>query len=332
MHRFFGAVLTLLLIGALPARAAEDPPSATVFAEPAERVALSDGRRMNVVCLGSGSPTVLFDAGTSDWSAKWILVQPAIAPSHRSCSFDRFGMGFSDPANDDPASANVLADELHALVKAAKIDTPLILVGHSLGGALSLLYAEKFPRDVAGLVLVDPYSGIFANRANDATGGIFTARRLANLAPYRACVAAAATEKLVPGSPLFTGCTDPERTEMGSLLIGSRHRVEATLAYQQTQLRDLEALNTAYPVEFNAATMNLGRLPLVVLTTGRTFAGDGPGGAPIGRLWRASHLSIAAQSKRGSVRVFMNEPHNIQLTRPAAVIDAINDVIAMVRP
>ena len=183
MHRFFGAVLTLLLIGALPARAAEDPPSATVFAEPAERVALSDGRRMNVVCLGSGSPTVLFDAGTSDWSAKWILVQPAIAPSHRSCSFDRFGMGFSDPANDDPASANVLADELHALVKAAKIDTPLILVGHSLGGALSLLYAEKFPRDVAGLVLVDPYSGIFANRANDATGGIFTARRLANLAP-----------------------------------------------------------------------------------------------------------------------------------------------------
>jgi len=54
MHRFFGAVLTLLLIGALPARAAEDPPSATVFAEPAERVALSDGRRMNVVCLGCG--------------------------------------------------------------------------------------------------------------------------------------------------------------------------------------------------------------------------------------------------------------------------------------
>src|SRR4051812_32204466 len=70
------------------------------------------GRKLNLVCMGSGDKTVLFDAGGSDWSVIWALVQPSVARRTRACSYDRAGLGYSDPA-PGARSPVAVAEDLH---------------------------------------------------------------------------------------------------------------------------------------------------------------------------------------------------------------------------
>lgn len=303
-----------------------DPPYASTYAHSARLIDVGGGRKLNLVCMGQGSPTVLFEAGVSDWSSKWILVQPAIARRVRACSYDRAGMGYSDPEPPHFSLRNLAAD-LHALVHAAPIATPFVLVGHSMGGGLALLYTELYPQDVSGLVLIDPWNAYFFSHMNDATHGKFAAMRLAHLASYRACVQQSASEVLTPGTALFEGCTDPERPSMGPTLIAARHAVEVTSSYQQAQLQDLTTLNTTQPTELNTATRNLGPLPLTVITTGRVFPDYGIGSGAESRMYYDSNSSIAAQSSRSIHLRFPKQPHNIILTQPSAVIDAISAML-----
>lgn len=303
-----------------------DPPYASTYAHSAQLIDVGGGRKLNLVCMGQGSPTVLFEAGVSDWSSKWVLVQPAVARRVRACSYDRAGMGFSDPEPAHFSLRNFAAD-LHALVHAAPIATPFVLVGHSMGGGLALLYTELYPQDVSGLVLVDPWNAYFFSHMNDATHGKFAAMHLAHLASYRACVQQSASEVLTPGTALFEGCTDPERPPMGPTLIAARHAVEVTSSYQQAQLQDLTTLITTQPTELNTAARNLGPLPLTVITTGRVFPDYGIGSGAESRMWYASHSSLAARSSRSIHLYFPKQPHNIILTQPSAVIDAISAIL-----
>ena len=112
------------------------------------------GYRLHLYCTGQGLPTVVFDSGLSDDSITWYKVQPEIAKVARSCSYDRAGLGWSDPS-PLPRTSRVVAEELHRLLKSAKIEGPLILVGHSLGGLNIRMFAALYPMDTAGVVLVD---------------------------------------------------------------------------------------------------------------------------------------------------------------------------------
>ena len=114
------------------------------------------GRRLHVSCTGTGSPTVILEAGLGDSSETWNAVQPAVAGFTRVCAYDRANKGTSDP---DPRpefrTSRVIIDDLSRLLRAAPISGPYVLVGHSLGGAHIRLYASRFPKDVVGMVLVD---------------------------------------------------------------------------------------------------------------------------------------------------------------------------------
>ena len=114
-----------------------------------------DGYALHVFCTGSGSPTVVMDAGLGGWSMDWSEVQPSVSRSTRVCTYDRPGLGWSSP-RPEPRDAQHAAAELHALLKNAAIDGPLVLVGHSNGGLRVLLCAAEHRDDVLGLVLVDP--------------------------------------------------------------------------------------------------------------------------------------------------------------------------------
>src|SRR5579859_8285070 len=113
-----------------------------------------DGRKMHINCTGEGSPTVILDSGLGDSYISWHKVQPEIAKFTRVCSYDRAGVGYSDPSNE-PRTSQVIAEQLHALLQAAQIPPPFVLVGHSMGGYDVRLYASLYPNDVAGMVLVD---------------------------------------------------------------------------------------------------------------------------------------------------------------------------------
>lgn len=91
----------LMLAAAMAAPApveSADHAGVEAYVQPRQRVEVAPGRRLNLVCMGTGERTVLFDAGGSDWSVIWALVQPEVARHARACAYDRAGLGYSDPA------------------------------------------------------------------------------------------------------------------------------------------------------------------------------------------------------------------------------------------
>ncbi len=113
------------------------------------------GRRLFLRCTGSGGPTVVFDNGLT---VDWYDLQNRLSGLTRVCSYDpaRQGgpLGRSDPAPGPRTGLDRVRD-LHALLAAAHVPGPYVLVGHSNGGLFSLLYASRYPEQVAGMVLID---------------------------------------------------------------------------------------------------------------------------------------------------------------------------------
>src|SRR5215469_17810913 len=99
-------------------------PADLVYARPGQLVD-AGGFRLNLYCMGSGSPTVVFDSGWGDWAPAWSKVQPEIAKWTRACSYDRAGTGFSDPG-PMPRTSVRIAKELHNALHHAAIGGPYI--------------------------------------------------------------------------------------------------------------------------------------------------------------------------------------------------------------
>jgi pimeloyl-ACP methyl ester carboxylesterase len=113
--------------------------------------------RLHINCMGQGSPTVILDAGAGMWSTSWWWVQHDLAATTRVCSYDRTGMGWSDPG-PGPGSLDGIqtVKELHLLLEKAGERGPFVYVGHSLGGMLARIYYQQYPNDLVGMVLVEP--------------------------------------------------------------------------------------------------------------------------------------------------------------------------------
>jgi pimeloyl-ACP methyl ester carboxylesterase len=112
------------------------------------------GHRLHLHCTGSGSPTVVLQPGGGDFSSSMAWIAPAVARETRVCVYDRPGRGWSEPA-ESPQDANQIATDLHTLLQRADVPGPYVLAGHSFGGLYVLTYADRYPDEVAGMVLVD---------------------------------------------------------------------------------------------------------------------------------------------------------------------------------
>lgn len=150
---FCGAVA--IVIGLGQSRPSHAQPNLSAYAQPQTLVTLAGGRKINLVCEGKGSPTVILTAGAGDWSASWNAVLPLVARTTRVCAWDRPGFGYSD-ASSETQSADNLAQDLAAALTAANVAAPYVLVGHSAGSFETLVFADSHPSEVAGMVLVDP--------------------------------------------------------------------------------------------------------------------------------------------------------------------------------
>jgi pimeloyl-ACP methyl ester carboxylesterase len=119
-----------------------------------------DGHRLHLHCTGEGGPTIILEAGAFSFSSEWYWVQQQLSETHKVCSYDRAGNGWSEPVTGLRDGVTLMR-ELHGLLVAAGIPGPYVLAGHSLGGPFIRIYAQQYPAEVLGLVLVDsavPYA------------------------------------------------------------------------------------------------------------------------------------------------------------------------------
>ena len=122
---------------------------------------VGDGRKLYLQCWGEGSPTIILEgghpgSGLDDYAKYGAAFTSRLASERRTCAYDRAGYGRSDPAPDDrPRQLEDVHADLQALLEAAEVEGPYVLVGSSFGGFIATTYASRFPDDVSGVVALD---------------------------------------------------------------------------------------------------------------------------------------------------------------------------------
>jgi pimeloyl-ACP methyl ester carboxylesterase len=115
---------------------------------------LPNGRTLYMECRGSGSPTVVVEAGLGmpgDWM---VDLQKPLARQYMTCTYDRANMGSSGKA-PTPRTAGEIVSDLHQLLQTADVAGPYVLVGHSAGGFFVQLYGRRYPDEVVGVVALN---------------------------------------------------------------------------------------------------------------------------------------------------------------------------------
>jgi len=330
------ARILAFLAAALLAGAA---PGDTIYAHPGERIAIGSGR-LNLYCVGSGSPAVVFDAGFGDWSPAWSVVQPRIAKWTRACSFDRSGYGFSD-AGPMPRTSVRIADELHTALHNAAISPPYILVAHAFGSYNMRVFADRHMRDVGGIVLVDADdSDVEPAKWQSRDHRSF--QRI--VATMRVCQRAVAKGLPLPPLPSPTGrppgtCPGlffrglPESRFSDGLNAALLHQVQTQASLYDAAISEMEEMpgDEAY---LQHHVTSFGSRPIRVLTTwhfGKPPAtpasvhNDRMAFEHDSALAQGSWLRLSTNSKQ--IFDYDEGRQYIQLDHPDIVVDAIREVL-----
>jgi pimeloyl-ACP methyl ester carboxylesterase len=313
-------------------------PADMVYGQPGQLVSV-DGFRLNLYCMGSGSPTVVFDSGWEDWAPAWSTVQPQIAAWTRACSYDRAGAGFSDPG-PMPRTSMRIAAELHTALHRAGIAGPYILVGHAFGGDNVRVFADRYLREVAGLVLVDADP----NDLEPKTTQEEQYRGLqATISQLRGCRNVIADHKPLPalrsrpGQPQHTCAQQffrglPEAAWSPQLNAKLLEIAETKVAMYDAYLSEMEQMpvDEAYLQQHRRS---LGSRPIRVLTSGNHGVGhletkpaDTPEHVKYEQqttLAQARWLTLSTNARQVFAR---HSSEYIQFDEPETVIDAIREV------
>jgi len=271
------------------------------------------GRKMHINCTGQGRPTVILDAGLGDTYLSWQKVQPEIANAVQVCSYDRAGIGYSDPS-PHARTSKVIATELHALLQAADIPPPYILVGHSMGGYDVRVYAGMYRTEVVGMVLVDASHPDQENRFPAELKSMEgTWNREAEFLEYATPF----------GVPRLLGLCDED---------AALRAAECNWHTERERRAEMKSFSQS-AVEAAAVT-SLGDIPLAVLS----HDPDKPSAElpadlakPINQAWEKMQEELGHLSTRGTQSIAKNSSHYIQLDRPELVIEAVRGVVEQAR-
>jgi pimeloyl-ACP methyl ester carboxylesterase len=325
-------VLLLPLSNAALAQSDAAPPKAEdermlPYVKPGQLIDVG-GRRINMQCAGTGAPTVVLMSGLFSWSVVWYKTQPVIAQKTRVCAFDRAAYGFSDPA-PQPQIISEVVEDLHQALHAGSIPGPYILVGHSLGGIEARVYAQRWPEDVVGMVLVDTSpagEGLIDEMQPDfdqAKGGESYVAFLLH------CASLARQGAFQQSGSELTDCSVklPSDTPVAFRKVWPQF---FTASYFEAKASLMSGVfNHVYD---SADHHRLGAMPLVVLSIEHPWDDGTPEGARLDRsygpVWNAMHADLARLSSRGVHRVIKKSGHEIQLNQPQAVIDAVDEVVS----
>ena len=261
-------------------------------------------------CVGSGSPTVVFEADLDQYgSLSWVPVQEAIGKITRACSYDRAGILWSEPG-PLPRDGETIARELHTVLDAAGEEGPYLLVGHAFGGAYVRIFAGKYPDDMCGMVLME----------------LSHPEMLTRFSEY-GIVPEIPDKKIRPLIQFLSHLGSPGRYK------GNVYNLppeiynpvqaffpESSMAWFDEEVESTNTLAQAGQYEY------LGDWPLIVLATSGPSPSLGELGQTLDDLWiemQQELLSLSGNSEFRSYQI----GHYPQLQSPELVIEAIQDVL-----
>jgi pimeloyl-ACP methyl ester carboxylesterase len=322
------AVATMLCLAMTVSAAATPAPTYSWqdYARP-HRLVDVGGRRLNLFCLGSGTPTVILDGGLGDDITSWRKVQGELARTTQVCSYDRAGNGFSDPA-PEPRTASALSRDLEHLIHAARLRPPFVIIGASIAGLHTRLFVDRHLHDIAGVVLVDPSFEHQVARYEEATPA-FRSAADQQINTFKSCIEQLGSGPAKAGSQTWKDCVGDPDPDLPPEVVSALAARVTPQAYRMA-LSELLEFEGRSADEVDASRRSWGDLPLIVLTAGGSSPTDADQ-AVRNRIWNDAHDRIAALSSRGINRVVPNATHHIQLSTPDAVIAAVNEVIAQSR-
>jgi pimeloyl-ACP methyl ester carboxylesterase len=304
------------------------------FPPPGKLVSIGS-HRLHIHVTGEGSPTVVLDSGLPATVLSWCRVQPEVARLTRVVSYDRAGLGWSE-LGPLPRTSLRIVEELRALLRAAELPPPYVLVGHSFGGFTARLFAGRYPEEVAGVVLVDPiHPEEWQQPDTQLRGKLIGGARLAR---YGALVVRLGVGRFIAlmgrlgalGAARFLvtvitgGAVGRENNRMAP---ASKLPEELRPAARHFWLLPKSYLALAGQVESLpesaaqvAEVKSLGDLPL------RVLSGGSPGPERLARQEAAAQLSTS-----GKHLIAAASGHWIQLDDAEIVVEAIRQVVAAAR-
>ncbi len=297
------------------------------------------GSRLHFIESGGDGPPVIFESGISATCLNWTEARLQVAGFARACAYDRAGLGWSDRSNSPRTTLNLVA-ELHALLEAARIPRPCILVGHSFGGMLVRSYAAKYPEQVAGLVLVDAlpaseWLNISPARARMLGLGVKLARRgalLARLGVVRLALALLMTRnrriRLIPRwiAKLSSGPGDSTISRLVGEVSKMPPEVWPMVQAHWCQPKSFEVLGNYFESLPVSATEAYGlvepdSLPVIVLSAANSTPEQ-----------LKERDALAGRSPHGQHIIAAKSGHWIQLDEPELVVQAIREMVGLIKP
>jgi len=285
------------------------------------------GYRLHMHWMGSGGPAVVMDAGLGATSLLYELILPRIAEFTTAVAYDRAGYAWSDPAPSDvPRTSRQMMAELHTLLDRAAVPPPYVLVGNSFGGINVIVYADLYPDEVAGLVLIDPSTpGMFEIPGMPGPKTIEWSARillpLARLGVLRWFI-----------GPLFKPVV-PGWKNLPSDIWDANLALSAQPLFYETWAREAAASEESFgrARQVGAALKDK---PVLVLTGGEQWI------KPRSPLLRPKAITqeilsqrdaIAALSAKGEHRIIEGASHTMQVDYPDAVVQGVREVVEAAR-
>ena len=301
------------------------------------------GHKLHIHAMGRGRPTVVMECGAGDFSFDWSIVQPEVAHFTRACTYDRAGSAWSEPG-PKPRTMQQIVYELHTGLHKAGIRGPYVLVGHSLGGLIVRVFAENYPSEVCGMVLVDSSHEdmqLFIQRPGDKEPKVVRFRTLSqgrevpavqkSLPVSSASDAAKITESLpVPQkleAPYDKLPADVQKVRLWAMSRPAwRDANDSEFDYLPEELARMYAARSSHPYP-------LGDIPLIVLTRGKGDYPEGGGLSPeqLDADRKRLQTDLTTLSRNSKQIIAEKSGHHIQTEDPELVVRAIREVVEAVR-
>lgn len=269
------------------------------------------GHKLHLNTSGKGNVTIICDAGLGGTSLGWSFVQKEVSKFARICSYDRAGYAWSDSPISKRTSLNI-ANELHLLLEQAKIPGPYILVGHSFGGANMMVFANLYPEEILGVVLVDSVHEDMLKKLPSPPQKLFG--RFINHSVVQWLLAASGYKRLrnptIDIKQMFLPLPEQIRNAYFAQMNKTR--------YTQIVSEEMDSLEESL---LQLAKCHIQDKPVIVISAGITTNSEE------GNIWNELQKNLLSKSNKSKQMVADKSDHMINHHQPQIIVDAIKELV-----